>query len=78
MNEPELIPKACGAAPTIEHCLWLAETYCQPESWGNEFLRGPLAILAQEVRRLRGIERGEYICKHCGLRKDAEFERGDF
>lgn len=34
-----------------------------------------LKILIDEVERLR---RGEFICQRCYLRKDAEFERGDF
>jgi len=27
---------------------------------------------------LAKLERGEYVCTKCGLRKDAEFEKGDF
>jgi hypothetical protein len=27
---------------------------------------------------LAKLKRGEFICKRCGLRKDAEFERGNF
>jgi len=51
--------------------------------------RGCLIICAQyfgekdaEIEALRAkveeLERGEYICKKCGLRKDGEGERGDF
>jgi len=29
-------------------------------------------------QRIAELERGEYVCKKCGLRKDAEFERGEF
>lgn len=33
----------------------------------------------KEVERERDqLRRGEFICRRCGLRKDAEFERGDF
>ena len=28
--------------------------------------------------KLEALERGEFICKKCGLRKDGEGERGDF
>lgn len=34
-----------------------------------------LKALADEVEKL---QRGEFICQRCHLRKDAEFERGDF
>lgn len=41
-----------------------------------------LNALAQENDRLREkvaqLERGEYICKKCGLRKDDEHPKGDF
>ena len=29
-------------------------------------------------QRVKELERGEYICSKCHLRKDAEFEKGDF
>jgi hypothetical protein len=32
-------------------------------------------LLADEVRNL---QRGEFICRKCGLRKDDEHERGEF
>jgi hypothetical protein len=48
----------------------------------DEVLRERLALLTKEVLRLVSelakLQRGEFICKQCGLRKDAEFERGDF
>ena len=28
--------------------------------------------------KIRRLEKGEYTCKRCGLRKDSEFEKGDF
>lgn len=34
--------------------------------------------LASAHKRIAELERGEYVCKKCGLRKDAEFERGEF
>jgi predicted nucleic acid-binding Zn-ribbon protein len=39
-------------------------------------------VLRTAVRRKEGrvaeLERGEYICQKCGLRKDGEAERGEF
>ena len=32
----------------------------------------------EAAERIAELERGEYICKKCGLRKDAEFKQGDF
>lgn len=33
----------------------------------------------QELQRERdALMRGEFICKRCGIRKDAEFDLGDF
>lgn len=29
-------------------------------------------------QQLAELERGEYICNKCGLRKDSEHEKGDF
>ena len=40
--------------------------------------RAGMEQIATKDKRIAELERGEYICKKCGLRKDAEFERGDF
>jgi hypothetical protein len=42
-----------GSVPTVEECLWMADTYCQRDSWNNEFWRPHVSVLASEVRRLR-------------------------
>ena len=36
---------------------------------------GALGALLNEVQAIR---RGEFICSQCGLRKDSEFQTGDF
>lgn len=56
------------------HAKWY-QTLEHPDA--NLIARAPqlLKTLADEVARLR---RGEFTCKRCGIRKDAEFERGDF
>jgi len=55
----------------------------------REFLSTQNAELLEDIAAIRlehdaldakvaELERGEYICKRCGLRKDGEGERGDF
>ena len=34
--------------------------------------------LAAAQKEIEELNRGEFICRKCGLRKDAEFEKGDF
>ena len=34
--------------------------------------------IRMQDERIAELGRGEYICNKCGIRKDAEFERGDF
>lgn len=49
---------------------------------GSQGWRVVCMLLAEEVRELREklaqLERGEYICKSCGLRKNDEHPKGDF
>jgi len=33
---------------------------------------------SQAIKRIKELERGEYICKKCGIRKDAKTKKGDF
>lgn len=42
-----------GSVPTVEQCLWMADTYCQRDSWQNDFWRPHVSVLASEVRRLK-------------------------
>lgn len=35
-------------------------------------------ILTTLEQRIAELERGEFICKRCGLRKDSEHEKADF
>ena len=35
-------------------------------------------LIADLNYQIAALERGEYICRKCGLRKDSEHEKGDF
>jgi hypothetical protein len=58
--------------------VWLhSET--KEKLWGHLGLSGKLwRELVSTTERLERLERGEYICQKCHLRKDAEFEEGKF
>ena len=57
--------------PTKEQQLahWRAQVDMDPDGCGDEFIN--LLCLAEELMR------GEYICRKCGIRKDAEVTDDD-
>ncbi len=52
---PSELAPADGSVPTVEQCFWMADTYCQRDSWANEFWRPHVSVLSAEVRRLRAV-----------------------
>ena len=62
---------------TVDKALEMADYWTQGTTF-HEDSSGPnavMVILAEEIRKLR---KGEFICDKCGIRKDDEFEHGDF
>lgn len=80
------MPKGDATYPamTIDECLAFADEWSRGVTLypGAQGWRVVCMLLAEEVRAMREkvtqLERGEYICKRCGLRKDGEYPKGDF
>lgn len=53
----------------------LAETTARLNAETVMLQQGAIRELEAEIARLK---RGEFICRHCGLRKDAESEHAEF
>lgn len=76
--------RADRPAMSIDECLDFAGEWSHGMTFhaGSQGWRVVCMLLAEEVRAMREkiaqLERGEYICKSCGLRTDGEGPKGDF
>jgi len=64
----EILRRQDGYIKVGRGCVIISERYLEKKD-------AEIVALKAKVEEL---ERGEYICKKCGLRKDGEGERGDF
>lgn len=62
------------------HCdaICAAERGCAGSVWPEQITDQAADEITRLRERVAQLERGEYICKKCGLRKDDEHPKGDF
>lgn len=58
----------------MQQHLYLAKSLIRTDARSDTLALAARVVLAA----LERLEKGEFICNRCGLRKDDEHERGDF
>lgn len=53
MESTDQVPKQPRTQMTPEKAVQLAKDFCTQESWGLDFWREPMAVLASEVEKLK-------------------------